>query len=503
MGSTATNVGAMITTYMTGAATNSSVNISQKNNADKAAASFDNILNQISDVVIQNRSRDTAKEVYISQDNTKQNVQVKETTQTKADTTDKALNTDYKKTVVKDDNKQVQNTETTKDGKGNIQKEDKAEPGDDLKEALEKAGEELAEEITDVLDISEEELINVMELLGLTFVDLLSTENLQQVVTAAGGQEQALDLITDSDIYTSLQDLMEGAEGMKSELMNEFDLSEEDFGEVVKDPTFKETFESHVDSSNKVDEELIETAHRKVDLDPKPITDNKETKASQSEGFKDIQTTEEREIATVVSTQKSSTDSGKQNFQSGSESANLFNQIVNNITEAVDVQATGALSYTDRTQMENIVRQLTEKISIMATEDKTTMELSLHPASLGNVNIMLTSSKEGIVAKFTAQNQIVKEAVEAQMTQLQQKFDEAGIKVTSIEVTIASHAFEQNLQQQDRGNEPEENTKSGKKGLRRINLTEIGEAEEEEMSEAERIAAQMMAMNGNSVDFSA
>jgi flagellar hook-length control protein FliK len=296
---------------------------------------------------------------------------------------------------------------------------------------------------------------------------------------------------------------MEGAEGMKSELMNEFDLSEEDFGEVVKNPTFKETFESHVDSSNKVDEELIETAHKKVDLDPKPITDNKETKASQSEGFNDIQTTEEREIATVVSTQKSSTDSGKQNFQSGSESANLFNQIVNNITEAVDVQATGALSYTDRAQMENIVRQLTEKISIMATEDKTTMELSLHPASLGNVNIMLTSSKEGIVAKFTAQNQIVKEAVEAQMTQLQQKFDEAGIKVTSIEVTIASHAFEQNLQQQDRGNEPEENAKSGKKGLRRINLTEIGEAEEVERSEAERIAAQMMAMNGNSVDFSA
>ena len=147
--------------------------------------------------------------------------------------------------------------------------------------------------------------------------------------------------------------------------MNEFDLSEEDFGEVVKDPTFKETFESHVDSSNKVDEELIETAHRKVDLDPKPITDNKETKASQSEGFKDIQTTEEREIATVVSTQKSSTDSGKQNFQSGSESANLFNQIVNNITDAVNVDATESMTYTDRAQMENIIRQITDRITIM------------------------------------------------------------------------------------------------------------------------------------------
>jgi flagellar hook-length control protein FliK len=132
------------------------------------------------------------------------------------------------------------------------------------------------------------------------------------------------------------------------------------------------------------------------------------------------------------------------------------------------------------------------------------MELSLHPASLGNVNILLTSGKDGIVAKFTAQNQIVKEAVEAQMVQLQQKFDEQGIKVTSIEVTIASHSFEQNLEQgNDRRNgEPAEARKV--KPLRRINLSEIGDDVIDELtSDADRIAASMMAVNGNSVDFSA
>ena len=131
--------------------------------------------------------------------------------------------------------------------------------------------------------------------------------------------------------------------------------------------------------------------------------------------------------------------------------------------------------------------------------------MQLHPASLGNVNILLTSSKEGIVAKFTAQNEIVKEAVESQMMTLQQKFNEQGIKVTSIEVTIASHAFEQNLQQGDGGNDAYNERQAKKsRSLRRINLSEIDDvAEEENLSDADRIAAQMMAANGNSVDYSA
>ena len=90
------------------------------------------------------------------------------------------------------------------------------------------------------------------------------------------------------------------------------------------------------------------------------------------------------------------------------------------------------------------------------------------------------------------------------MLQLQQKFNEQGIKVTSVEVTIASHGFEQNLEQ---GNEKQPGEASeGKKvkPLRRINLGDLDEEEVEEIdSDAERIAVQMMAANGNSVDFSA
>ena len=157
--------------------------------------------------------------------------------------------------------------------------------------------------------------------------------------------------------------------------------------------------------------------------------------------------------------------------------------------------------YEQRAQMENIIRQITEKITISAQEDVTQMELTLHPASLGNVNILLTHSKEGIVAKFTAQNELVKEAVESQMVMLQQKFEQNGIKVTSVEVTIASHGFEENLDKGAKEQAQEENAKP-KKNLRRINLSALEEIDED-LDESDKLSAEMMAMSGNTVDFSA
>jgi flagellar hook-length control protein FliK len=374
----------------------------------------------------------------------------------------------------------------------------KGEISEEAKDAIEKAGEEIAKELTEILDITEEDLLDMMEILGLTFVDLFNPESLQQLVTQIGGQEQALNLITDSDIYTSLQDLIEGAESMKDELMNEFDLSEEDFTNLMtqdKEISFKE-------AGKEIFAEIPEDhLTRKVDL----IRQDFKMPHQEAPQSEDVQPIDEPVIGRPVEIDTQSEQGQHKNgnhFQNGEQSANLFNQIVDNIAEAAVPEAVDTISYTDRAQMENIIRQITDKITISASAETKSIELSLHPASLGNVNILLSSSKDGIVAKFTAQNEIVKEAVESQMMQLQQKFEEQGIKVTSIEVTIASHAFEQNLQNQDRSGQ-EEQPGAQKKNLRRINLFEMTQEEEDDMTEAERIAAQMMAMNGNTVDFSA
>ena len=537
--SSANNVIGAMAAYLTQgtAATNVSNVASVKNNSQAAGTSFDQILNKVSGSLIQNKVTDVSKQVSQTADATKQAGAA--TVTSNAETTVKTENT------ITDDSNTQEATEVIRDTAAASQTNETqdTEPDTKLQEAITEDGKELIAQIADVFDISEDEIVNAMQVLGLMAADLLQPANLQQLVTEiTTGTEQAIDLITDSDIYTSLQDLMEGAESMKSELMNEFELSEESLQNAIDENnrSFDQQLQTQIEPQIQSQVQSETEAEPQMQMQPqaqeqsqpqsqtKPqaqeITDEnpevtvnvsepelkenvniKKTTAPQSEAFTDEAPIKEEPVQITTESSKNSSGNKGNNFQSGAESSNLFNQVMNNITQAsVNVDSAAQVSYTDRAQMEDIIRQITEKITISSKAEETSMELQLHPASLGNVNVLLTSGKDGIVAKFTAQNQIVKEAVEAQMVQLQQKFDEQGIKVTSVEVTIASHGFEQNLEQGNDRNP--ENTAPDKKvrPLRRINLSELADDEIEELtSDADRIAASMMAVNGNSVDFSA
>jgi len=480
-------IGAMAAYLTQGTAATNVSNVVNVRRNSQTASGFDRLLSKVSDSLIQNKLADSSKQVNLAVNSAKQ------------------YNTNKTPKVADD----IKNTEITSNdnviSQGNVENaiETQGTVVDNrLQVAITENANKLIADIAETFDISEEDIVNAMQTLGLMAVDLLQPTNLRMLVTEITGTEQAIDLITDSDIYTSLQDLMEGAESMKSELMNEFDLSEEGLQTAIEDNrSFAEQMQSETSSQSNADE--IPQMRDIIGEETKVNVDNK-TPASQSEAFTDNAPKQEKTVEVTIESQKGGNKGN--NFHSGAESSNLFNQLMNNITEAAaNVESAHQMAaYTDRAQMEDIIRQITEKITISSKAEETSMELSLHPASLGNVNILLTSGKDGIVAKFTAQNQIVKEAVEAQMVQLQQKFDEQGIKVTSIEVTIASHSFEQNLEQgNDRQNgEPAQARKV--KPLRRINLSEIGDDVIDELtSDADRIAASMMAVNGNSVDFSA
>ncbi len=154
------------------------------------------------------------------------------------------------------------------------------------------------------------------------------------------------------------------------------------------------------------------------------------------------------------------------------------------------------------TSTEDIMNQITEYIKINLKSDVQEMELQLHPASLGSVNVQIAAKDGVITAQFTAQNETVKAAIESQLVQLRTQFEEQGIKVDAVEVTVANYRFEQSFSGKEEN--PGEGSKNGKKGPRRINLNDMNLEElPEEMEDSERIAADMMARNGNTVDYTA
>ncbi len=492
MGGANNSVGIMAAYLSQGTAAANVSSVQPKNDTSKAAStSFDSILNKVTDTMIQTKTADTVKDV------SRQPANVKSHDNPALKVQDKTVNTvDDQKAAATGGTQDIRADEAAGTDQAVVTAQETGAVSAELEEAINEAGEELISQIADTLDLSEEDVVNAMQVLGFMAADLLNPANLTQLVSELAGQEETIELITDSDIYTSLQDLMEGAESMKMGLMNEFDLSEEEV-QTALDELGKDFGKNLEDAAVAEEPEAVVLKEPEIT----PQLQKAETKAPVSEAFTDRTPAEESKVEVTVSSSREGETKGS--LQQGAESSNLFNQVMNNIADAAEVSETTAAEYTDRAQMEDIIRQITDKITISAKAEETSMELQLHPASLGNVNVLLTSGKDGIVAKFTAQNQIVKEAVEAQMLQLQQKFDEQGIKVTSIEVTIASHGFEQNLDQQGNGNSRQ--TEEGRKTrpLRRINLAEVTDDEAVPENEAEKIAVQMMEANGNSVDFSA
>ena len=131
------------------------------------------------------------------------------------------------------------------------------------------------------------------------------------------------------------------------------------------------------------------------------------------------------------------------------------------------------------------------------------MEMQLNPENLGKIYVQVTA-KEGVAtAHLAVQNEIVKEALENQTIQLRENMNQQGIKVEAVEVTIASHEFERNLEQNQQGSAQDEQREQASKSPRRnISMNQLDELSGL-MSEEEMLVAKIMRDNGNSVDFTA
>jgi flagellar hook-length control protein FliK len=199
--------------------------------------------------------------------------------------------------------------------------------------------------------------------------------------------------------------------------------------------------------------------------------------------------------------QRESRSSDMGNREEGN-TENTFVQTPVQQTETVEVQTTEPVY--QQPQTNEIMDQIMEYMKVNVKADTQELEMQLHPASLGTVNVQIASKDGVLTAHFTAQNDTVRAVIETQLIQLKNQFEEQGIKVNAVEVTVANHEYGQ--QQFSEQNEDLERNqgKTGKKA-RKINLDELdGDGEAiDEMDDSERIAVEMMQANGNTVDYMA
>lgn len=314
------------------------------------------------------------------------------------------------------------------------------------------------------LQLTEEELNQLMQELNLTDLDLLQIGNVKDLVLQAIGAQDMTALLTDEGLYSQMKSIEAGFADIMQELQTTLEVGEEEI------PMITEQVEDYLNAQKSNEEKVIT-----VEVDT------------------DAQTVEEPEVKTVDQGEKN----GKEQNPMQGQNAFAEQPMMNGNAENVQATATTQTASYTTVETENIMRQIMEHMRIQLTADATELDMQLQPETLGTLQIKI-SAKEGVMtAQFTTASESVRGVLESQMVQLQQQFEQQNIKVEAIEVTVQAHAFESALEKGNDSQTSEEETKKNR--TRRIDLVHLDGTEE--LESEEKLLAEMMEANGNTVDY--
>lgn len=410
----------------------------------------------------------------------------------------------------------------------------------DADEITKRVSSQIVEKVTEDLDITEDKLCEIMQMLGITSMELLQPENLTALfANATGIENNPQELVLNSDftgLYADVMDiasqnqaLLEAVSNMEVlenpqvlEIFTEPDnpgeintaSAEEDIAKVqisdvtdeTEEPVFQqpqvkseaigtsETISASEDNTVSGSQGMLETA----EVEASNISET----AVSSESIDSSETVSLKSEKQVMKTDlNSDSSSDERSFDDKSENRVLHTMIneqmqPEGVFEAFDVQP----KYTS-VNTTDIIRQIVDQISIAKTTGESVIEMQLNPENLGKLYINVTERNSEITARIAVSNETVKNALESQMAALRENLQDANIRVNDVEITIATHEFERNLEQ-NAGNEngrqdgQQFTHQSSSNG---VNRTGHNEAASDEAG----LAAQIMRDNGNSVDFMA
>lgn len=407
------------------------------------------------------------------------------------------LKTDAKKTDVKKTASE-ENRQTSRSGNG----DEEAASAAERDQAVMEAGNEVIRETAETLDVSEEEVIDAMEELGFGLTDILDAGNLTQLVLTLSGEEDSLALLSDEELYGNVQDLLESLEGIREGLMETLAVDQEGLESVIAQTAERVSESGLAEISPEIVKEAagneqqpkftvtVEEGEQSVKL----AVDEK----GNTIGVEEVAPKEEADNDSGKNRRKEEGGEEKSFAGSGSLVEGLFKEQPAQNVEASFEQMTAQ----QPADAQEIMDQILDYMKVQLKPEMDQLEMQLHPESLGTLRIQLMSKGGEITAQFHVQNEAVKAAIEGQLTVLKDTLKEQGVKVEAVEVTVESHEFESNLWQ---GKERDDNNpyQESRKAPRRINLDALDENFEEEADEEALLAAEMMRVNGGTVDFTA
>lgn len=398
----------------------------------------------------------------------------------------------------------------------------------EVKKITDDISSQIVEKVTDDLDISEDELNNAMQLLGLTAMDLLNPANLAALyceVTGNASDPQAL--VLNADFTALFNDVSQVASENDAQLDLLSQLTASDDGEIldadiVSSADTTDTNESTgsvntpektVDSSNDdtaaSGQNINDTADEAVKVYDGSTQDssyqNSDEGTSSGETGNGITSDENTEKTQSKSQVDSSFDDSGERILHHEDGAHSDNSVLHaSVSEQLNTDTSFEMSQSQsrlRVDTTDIIRQIVDSMSISNTTEESAINLQLTPESLGRMYINVSQKNSEIFARIAVSNEAVKEALQTQMVNLKEALNNSGIRVNEVEITVASHEFERNLEQGAANDSRQQESTNSYNGS-----NSSGSGTDSDMMQdraEERLVTQIMRDNGNSVDFTA
>lgn len=402
---------------------------------------------------------------------------------------------------------------------------------------------EFEESVKDVikeeLGVTEEEIEEAMETLGLSYIDLADKSNLVMLLSQLEGGEDSVSLLMNE----SVQDIMQAVVSLSEDLFEQTGLNIEELGMIMEEAPIPVETNIQPQTETNVPQTVAAADTDTIDSnveDDVPVaaermpvrTNEPEQKEAPAEAESEDTSDAVESLARIVRDTRPEGQSGRAGTETGGQqnqnntyantnttaattavpteniagpaaAADNFAQAIADVDQVVEVTPYTEVNPAD------LVEQVVTAARTNITEQVRSMELELNPHNLGRMIMQVSEADGQITARILTQNDSVKAAMETAISNLIEKLNEQGIKVDAVEVSVATHEFEQNLEQNfaDQAREDLQQAQQEAERARNIhggiNLGDPDFIENADLTEEERLQASIMRTNGNTVNFTA
>jgi len=322
-----------------------------------------------------------------------------------------------------------------------------------------------------IMQIPVEELEVLLEELGIEVMDLIEPKNVVKVLQAFMDYTDEAELITSeefSSAFKSIKEVMTGIKEGNTELLMEV-------LETVELPTLTTGENTNRSSAYQLpvseDIEVI-TEENEVVLVQNPTED-----VAEEQPHENVRTVSETtEQTQTTDTTQGETAAGPVQVDTNEPVATVQQENVNSefAVQQQVIEQTQQTAVTRSTPIQNtqqsVVEQVINQVKVINSGGQfTEMRLTLRPETLGDIILRVVTQNGIVVAQFEAENQRVKELLEANFNTLRDSLQDAGIRFSELSVSVRQGEEERMNQYQEGRN----------RNRRRIESVQEVEAEEE------------------------